>query len=201
MTQHYVLIDGENFVHSLVHVLKSQKFIRSRSSLKRFRIDTIVDTVIRSANRDIRYYATRIQTPDKKSDLYAAVERMRKWNAFWVPYIANQGVRFVKAGHLKVRDGKRCPNCRHKTDVLLEKGVDVRLGVDIVSLANKDATIYVFSSDSDLIPAVLQARRNGAKVVYVTIEGSINHAFAKTASRTIYVKKSSVKQAFTKANQ
>jgi uncharacterized LabA/DUF88 family protein len=80
---------------------------------------------------------------------------MRLWNKRWLPYHANQGVRLVRVGQLKVHDGKTCKSCGKSTEVLLEKGVDVKIAVDLVGA---DSIVYLFSSDSDLIPAVLAAR-------------------------------------------
>lgn len=50
-----------------------------------------------------------------------------------------------------------------------EKGVDVRMAVDIVAGAYLDKydTAIVVSSDSDLIPAIMHARKGGKKIEYV----------------------------------
>lgn len=50
-----------------------------------------------------------------------------------------------------------------------EKGVDVRMAVDIVAGAYEDKydTAIIVSSDSDLIPAVKHARKHGKKIEYI----------------------------------
>jgi uncharacterized LabA/DUF88 family protein len=50
-----------------------------------------------------------------------------------------------------------------------EKGVDVRMAVDIVAGAYEDYydTAIVVSSDSDLIPAINHARKRGKKIEYI----------------------------------
>ncbi len=195
----YILIDGENFVHGIVHVLRSKKMIRNRDQLHKIDMATILDDIKTEPNA-VRYYSTRIQVPSAESSLHDAIEKMRQWNAKWTPYLANQEVRFIKAGILKARSSKRCPHCHKKTEILLEKGVDVRIGVDIVSLGQNKAKIYILSSDSDIIPAVSAARANGARIIYVAIEGSINRGLSKSANQTIILKKAQIHKAYKKAN-
>jgi uncharacterized LabA/DUF88 family protein len=195
----YLLIDGENLVHSIVRTLESHRLIHSRDDLKR--IDTsILLQALPQPPTVIHYYTTRIHELPQSSSLFKSVEKMRRWNSYWVPYLANQGVQFIKAGILKVRDTKTCVRCGHVAEVLLEKGVDVRLGVDIVSLAEPATTLYVLSSDSDLIPAVLNARRRGARVIYVAIADAINHAISKSASETVVLSAERLIDAYRKAN-
>lgn len=193
-----VLIDGENFIHALAHILTRQKLISSRQKLRRIDISTLLDFT--DPPSGIFYYSTRINLPNEKSTLTKKVEKMRHWNSFWIPYLANQNVKIIKAGILKVRDGKKCQKCGHKTEVLIEKGVDVRLGVDIVSLGGKNTQLYVISSDSDLIPAINVARKAGTQITYVTFEGNINHALSKCSSAMIVLSKKKVKESFNRVN-
>lgn len=199
MNNKYVLIDGENFVHGLVHVLRSKKIISNREELGRIHVASLL-TDMDVQGSVINYYTTRIQVPEESSSLHETVEKMRNWNAKWTPYLANQGVTIIKAGILKARTSKRCSHCQKRTEILLEKGVDVRLGVDIVALGLKDTTLYVFSSDSDIISAIKSARAHGAKVIYVAIEGSINHGLSKSTDGRIVLKKSQVIDAYKKVN-
>lgn len=50
-----------------------------------------------------------------------------------------------------------------------EKGVDVRLALDIYKLANKNAydKVVLLSSDSDLIPAIRMVQEDGKEVEYI----------------------------------
>lgn len=197
----FVFIDGENFVHGLVHILRSKKLIHSRDQLSRINMKTLLAEVCDTEDSNIRYYATRIQLPPTTSELYLTVEKMRKWSAKWTPYLANQNVNFVKAGLLKARSSKRCSHCKKRTEVLLEKGVDVRLGVDIAAPAEKGAVIHLFSSDSDLLPAIAVARNNGVKIIYLAFEGNENHAIRRASNQMITIKKSAVKKAYEEAKK
>ncbi len=197
----YLLIDGENFVHSLVHVLRSKKLVSSRQQLSRLDFNTLFSQLNLTDGAQIFYYSTKIELPDESSSLYKTIERMRAWNAKWIPYIANQQTKIIKAGLLKARSSKRCPHCKKRTDVLIEKGVDVRIGVDIATMAAKGSTIFVLSSDSDLIPAINSARAKGVGVTYVAFEGGVNKAIGKVAAKTIILDKTQITKAFKEVNK
>lgn len=192
-----LLIDGENYVHSLVESLESSKCIKRRQNLKKIDLLTLFEGTGIDARKS-SYYMTRIKMPVKTHKLYKSANQMRLWNKRWLPYHANQGVKLVRAGQLKVRDGKTCKSCGKSTEVLLEKGVDVKIAVDLVGA---DGIVYLFSSDSDLIPAVLAAKIAKVKVIYVCIEGQINKAMQKASDKTIILSNSQVEKAFKKANQ
>jgi|ERR1051326_996955 uncharacterized LabA/DUF88 family protein len=54
---------------------------------------------------------------------------------------------------------------------ILQKGVDMRIGLDIASLALKQlvGTIVLVTGDSDLVPAMRFARREGLRVYLDTL--------------------------------
>ncbi len=195
-----LLIDGENFVHAVVHDLHAQNIVRQRSQLNRIDVAIITSAIARFDTGDIRYYTTRVNLPALKHPLYKKVESMRQWNSKWVPFLANRGVTFIRAGMLKVRDGRRCDNCGKTTEVLLEKGVDVRLGVDIATV-KAGTKLFVLSSDSDLIPAFQVAKLRGISIVYVTLQNQVNYALKKAASAIVVIESACIKQAFKKVNK
>jgi uncharacterized LabA/DUF88 family protein len=55
---------------------------------------------------------------------------------------------------------------------LEQKGVDMRLGIDVATLALKKQVerIIVISGDTDKIPAIKLARREGVQVVLVALQ-------------------------------
>ena len=69
----------------------------------------------------------------------------------------------------------------------LHKGVDVRIAVDMVTLAcdKKMDTAILCSSDSDLQPAVYELKKRKVKVVYLGFEIKPNKGLAYSADRTI----------------
>lgn len=195
-----LLIDGENFVHGVVGILVRAKVIQSRADLKKIDLETLLGGLLDYKKTRKIYYTTRIVLPQKRSALYKKFESMRLWNKRFIPYLMNQDVELIKAGVLRVAKSKKCYSCGHVTELPQEKGVDVKLGVDVVSLAGKGNTIYVFSSDSDIIPAIVEAKNRKATVVYVAFEAGINEALRKVCSQTVVVTKKSIVKAYRKAN-
>lgn len=195
-----LLIDGENFVHSVVRSLQKSKIIRMRSQLHRLDCRYIFNKIAAGKFADIAYYSTKIQIRSAPEHLRDSLDHIRAWNAKWVPYLANQNIRFVKAGNLKVRDAKRCPHCHKSASVLQEKGVDVRLAVDIVARAGRGVELFVLSSDVDLFSALEAAKLRGAKVNCVIFEDAGNRALLQTADKQIIIKDKDVVRAFKKVN-
>jgi len=59
-----------------------------------------------------------------------------------------------------------------------EKGVDVQIAVNILKGAYRNIydLVYLVSSDSDLLPAILEAQSNGKIVVYVGFKDKLSYA-------------------------
>ena len=59
---------------------------------------------------------------------------------------------------------------------LEQKGVDMRLGIDVASLALKEQVerIIVISGDTDMVPALKLARREGVQVIMTALQGWVN---------------------------
>jgi uncharacterized LabA/DUF88 family protein len=196
-----LLIDGENFVHGVVGILVRGKVIQSRADIKKIDLEVLLNGLIDYKKTRKIYYTTRIILPQKQSILYKKFESMRLWNKRFIPYLMNQKVELIKAGVLRSAKSKKCYSCGTVSELPQEKGVDVKLGVDIVSLAGKGNTIYVFSSDSDLIPAITEAKNRKADVVYISFEAGVNEALRKVCSKTVIVTKKNVINAYKEANK
>jgi len=84
--------------------------------------------------------------------------------------------------------------------VFREKGVDVRMAVDIVVAAcdRKVQRIVLCSSDSDLQPAVKEAKERGVEVVYLGFETNPNKGLIYTTNRTILIRDSEILENFSK---
>ena len=176
-----ILIDGENFVHSLLQVLKEKNPKINRMGIVKYRIRALLGTVIKlDQDTEIIYFATKLRLNTAKGRLRKKVEDTRAFQAKWANNINKQGIRFIKAGYLRVRDGGACSNCGHKEQYLLEKGVDVALAVEAVKKARKDTNIFILSSDTDLLPAIKAANLLGAHTTYIGFESSIIIALAAT---------------------
>jgi len=105
----------------------------------------------------------------------------------------NQGFEFVMAGNVRAQT----VNVGGKTKTMFrEKGVDVKIAVDLVSLAaDKELdTAILCSSDSDLQPAVAEARRRNVEMVYLGFETNPNKGLTYTTNRTILFRNDEILQ-------
>ncbi len=188
-----VLIDGEKFVHRAEEVLRESGLIKSRKDLRKIDYGLLFGFAKKARKN---YYSTILRAVPKNHVLYRRVEDVRLWQRKWVPYMISQGVNYVRAGYLRARDGKECAWCGKTTDVLVEKGVDVRIAVDMVEKARKGMTFYLVSSDTDLLPAIESARRQGARVVYVAFEQKVIKLISVHVDETIVINNKTIVRAF-----
>lgn len=198
-----VLIDGENFIHKVVHILKENNLIRSRDEILNFKIMSMLERVLEQSltNDDsVNYYAAKVKMVKSPVDLASKTSKMIEWNSYWVQQLINQNIQYIKSGNLQVRDGRICQKCGFQTKVLQEKGVDVRLSVDLLLAADGPSDIVVISSDSDILPAVRAAQKKGADVTYVGFEFMPNLALTATCNRTKTFTESQVVTAFKEGN-
>lgn len=74
--------------------------------------------------------------------------------------------------------------------VFREKGVDVKIGVDLVAFAcdKKMKTAILCSSDSDLQPAVAELKDRNIEIVYLGFETNPNKGLSYTTNRTILLR-------------
>ncbi len=98
--------------------------------------------------------------------------------------LRHQRIDIVK-GYLLERDGR-----------FYEKGVDVRLAVDIVTMAfdKKYDTALVISSDTDMIPAMQKAQSYKREIVHVGFEHQPSLALIRYASRSRLVTRKEAEQ-------
>lgn len=70
---------------------------------------------------------------------------------------------------------------QHPDKTYHEKGVDVRLAVEMIKLAreNKYDTAFLISSDTDLVPAVEEILSLGKKVKYIGATDSQSFGLSK----------------------
>ncbi len=196
-----VFIDGENFRRSTTSQLGEGK-------------EAIFDLNIVGLLRDIlglgpemglsaAYYSSRIKLPLGYQPSKVTLEKVlaiRQFNRAWVPRLKQQGIEYIKAGSLKVKSSDKCDSCGSVADRLKEKGVDVRLAVDIVD-NSRDEDIAVFSSDSDLIPAIVNRRGKGGEVTYICYSDFVNRAVAASASETVTITQKKLLQHWSRRNE
>ena len=186
-----VFIDGENFRQRLVDVLSEAGKIR-RDQVFKYDIKGLLSDILGTEQLDIYYYASEIKTPGgyvPAKRVQKQINNIRSYTRKWVADIKNQGINYIKAGNLKVKEGKPCYKCRARQEHLQEKGVDVRISLDIfeASLDKNTKEIAVFSSDTDLCPAYHKIKKYGTTVKYLCFAPYLNRAVSAATTETITI--------------
>ena len=90
---------------------------------------------------------------------------------------------------------EHCPK-GHSFLSFKEKGVDVRIAVDMVGMAhNKELKLAIIaSSDSDLQPAITELKNNSIERIYLGLEDSPNKGLTYTTNRTILIRNSELEE-------
>ena len=183
MGQTILFIDGENF-----H-FKAEKVIPD-VVLANLDIKKLIDIVLKETPPDkTNFYSAKLHEHAgtlKKSHGLIKLQRILKTK------LEQQDIEFIMAGNVR---GQKVGS----KIVFHEKGVDVRIAVDMVSMAfeKKLTTAILCSSDSDLQPAVYKLKDQGINVVYLGFESNPNKGLIYTCDRTILIRNSELLLAYT----
>ena len=183
--QPVVYIDSENFLFKAVDILKQAGYIKGRQELTKFDFKGLLTDTLGRKDLSIRYYGTNLRVIKNNRRLKQKSRKIINDRRKMLTTLQKQGIEFISSGNLKVRDGDICRNCQARDLHLQEKGVDVRIAVDMVVDAIKDKSLYLVSSDTDLLPAVKQAQALGAQVIYVGFYGKLTHALTAVTSSAV----------------
>ena len=186
MLKAILFIDGENFIHKIKEVLDKEG---RDTDLAELDLLGLIKNPLKGlkVGRKI-FYSSRLHAypgTARKSKELILLQRRLKTN------LEKQGFEFILAGNVRAQevvvDGK-------SKVIFKEKGVDVKIAVDMVTLAcNKGVeTAILCSSDSDLQPAVAELRRRGIEVVYLGFEINPNKGLTFTTNRTILFRNSEI---------
>lgn len=190
MSQRVTLfIDGENFMHKVQDVIRRGKTNGADFDITRINLNQLISHALKGLiiSRKI-FYAARLhqhaETKDKSKELIL-LQRNLKTN------LEKQGFEFIIAGNVRAQ----IIRAKGETDVIFrEKGVDVRIAVDMVTGAcDKVIDVAVLcSSDSDLQPAVAELRKRDVEVIYLGFEMNPNKGLTFTSNRTILLRNSEI---------
>lgn len=168
-----VYIDGSNLYHRIRACGVDERY---------FNYHAFVSWLVGESKYNARYYVGKIQAKkgDKKS------QKLRSGQQRRFTKLKNAGFKIIRGRFLNI-DGQ-----------YIEKGVDVRIGVDLVAGALQDyyEKAFLVSSDGDLEPAVEYAIKKGKKeIVYVAFEGSkLSYHLIQQANHIRMIKKDELKQ-------
>lgn len=194
MSKCTLLIDGENFLYKVEDVLREEGIDKTKVDLALIDLDNLTRDALKgfSIQRKI-FYASRLHlhpaTKRKSKELIKTQRKLRN-------NLLKLGYEFIIAGNVRAQKVNR-------KIIFREKGVDVKIAVDLVALAcdNKLDTAIICSSDSDLQPAIKELRERGIEVVYLGFETNPNKGLTYTTNRTILLRNSEIVAALPKARK
>lgn len=179
-----LIIDGENFRKKTSEVLNLHGIVDVEWD--KFDVAGLFSAVLFEVDLSRRtYYAAKIDYyPETAEQSKRLIEQQRRLKT----NLEKHGYLFEISGHVRCHEG-RCP-AGHAFRSYKEKGVDVKIGVDIVVSAcdGEVKTVFLCCSDSDLQPAVKEARKRGQQVVYIGFERNPNKGLVYTCSRTVLIR-------------
>ncbi len=185
----HLFIDGENFLHKVEDVVRREKINSEEVDITRMNVRGLLENALGStlASRTI-FYAARLhehkETKEKSKELIKLQRNLKTT-------LEKQGFEFIIAGNVR----SQIIHSKGENTVLFrEKGVDVRIAVDMVAAAcdNQIDTAILCSSDSDLQPAVAELRKREIEVVYLGFEMKPNKGLTYTTNRTILLRNSEI---------
>jgi len=192
MSDTILFIDGENFLHKVEDVLKKENVKIKKGNLSKINLNFLLNKAFEKykIKRKI-FYAAKLhfhpKTKEKSIELIL-FQRYLKTN------LQKQGFEFLIAGNVRGQE----VTVDHKTKIIFrEKGVDVKIAVDLVTLSadKKIKTAILCSSDSDLQPAVEEAQKRGVKVVYLGFGFQPNKGLMYTTNATVLFRDMEILQA------
>lgn len=173
MTPDLVIFDGSNFYHG-------SKNLSPETHLTNFDYPYLVEIITGSKNFRIEYCVGEIRQErnNPRSKVLYAQQQSLFYN------LEKQKIKVKKGYMLK------------KNDEYDEKGVDVQIAVDIVRGAIKKeyGKCFVISSDTDILPAILDAKTEGKQIIYVGFENFISRAMKANCGKTILITKKMILQ-------
>lgn len=197
-----IIIDGENFRHQIASILVDAKLLDASERNNYFCFDIIgfFKDILDDSSIEITYYTTKIKQPNFKipKKLSDKLDVIASENRKWIAHISNQGIKIIKAGHLRIRESNSCIHCSKKTLVLQEKGVDVRVATDLLLYSANNQSVGLVSSDSDIVPALQAATRFSNTVTYICPSNNLNRSLASLADQVITFDKKRVMAYFKK---
>lgn len=191
MDQTILFIDGENFIHKIKDILKKHPKGRNVDiallDFNKIFKDPLQEYKI---TRKIFYVAKIHFHPETKEKSEKLIKTQRKLRNT----LLNQKFEFLIAGNVRAQkvtvDGK-------SKLIFREKGVDVKIAVDLVSMAADKLlkTAILCSSDSDLQPAIQEVRKRKVEVAYLGFEFKPNKGLTYTTNRTILFRNAEILKA------
>ena len=194
MSNTILFIDGENFIYKIKEALKEKKIKKNAYDLAVIDFNRLFENSLSgfTISRKIFYAAKLHIHPGtaKKSEELIKFQRKLRNN------LVKCGYEFIIAGNVRAQKvGDKI--------IFKEKGVDVRIAVDLVSLAcdKKLDQAILCSSDSDLQPAIREISKRNIETIYLGFEANPNKGLTYTTNKTILFRNSEIVDCIRKSAQ
>lgn len=193
-----VYIDGQNFLYKAAEVLIANGRISDKQDLHSISIRSLLEGVLGHDDLVIKYYGAKLKKYSDTPELLEKSTIMIDSNRKLKNSLIREKITCIDGGRLKLRDSDKCSNCGHQDRRFQEKGVDVRMAVDIIldSQQKYVSKQVLVSSDTDLIPAVKFAMKNVEEFIYVGFVDKITLALSREASETQTIRDQEIVEAF-----
>jgi uncharacterized LabA/DUF88 family protein len=195
MNRTVLYIDGENLRHYIEKVLREKNIPEKDAILLNIDLLKLLNKVLKGIKVSKKiYYSAKLKL--HKETIRKSKELIQKQRVLKTK-LEKQGFDFVMSGNVRLQ---RIVINKKSKIVFKEKGVDVRIAVDLVTAAcdKKIKTAIICSSDSDLQPAITEIKNRGIKVIYLGFEIKPNKGLMYTANRAILIRNSEVLEFFNK---
>lgn len=183
-----LLIDGENFKNYLKFSLEQKDDVVWHKYDFRGLFNLVLDGY--DIDQIIFYFAKLKLHEDTKEKSLKLIEEQRLLKT----HLEKQGFKVVFAG--RVRGYEENGFLGKKILVFKEKGVDVKIGVDMVSFSCDKLfnQIILGSSDSDLQPAINESKKRDSKIIYLGFENNPNRGISFNSDKTILIRNSEIRR-------
>ena len=180
-----VLIDGENLIYGIRHLLGNNNNKVTRLVAENFNFRGLIEELLAdNLPAKVLWFGARLRLYNKSLEIKQKSSATIHNQAKFVNLIQKQKITFIKVGYLRAREYDPYEKCGYKTWRLAEKGVDVGLAIRMVQEANKNTEIVVISADTDLLPAFQASSKLGAKLMHIGYETSPIYALTKVSDKT-----------------
>jgi uncharacterized LabA/DUF88 family protein len=171
MKRNLIQFDGSNFYNKVKKLLP-------QIHLTNYNYADLAKFISKSTQNTINYYVGEVkkyQGNHKSEQLYSHQQAL-------FTHLRKQGIT-IKLGYLLLSN-----------NVYHEKGVDVEIAVDITkgAIKNEYDTVYLISSDTDLLPAIQVAKQEKKEVVYVGFENAKSIAMSRHCTSYIILKREDI---------
>lgn len=181
-----LFIDGRNFISKINSIFDYKKEI----NFSTYDFSGLFGKVLPDMKIDKKiFYIGKIimhkETAEKSAKLIQKQRELKN-------NLEKQGFEVIYGGRVRGFE-ESCPS-GHKFLSFREKGVDVRIAVDMITCAENGElkTAIICSSDSDLQPAIMELKNKKIERIYLGFENMPNKGLTFTTNRTILIRNSEV---------